>query len=645
VTRRAVLIALSLLVLLGVLDFYVEMAWGQSWSGGGWWFASGAPSVVPISVLFLLTLLMALPALRASGLTRRELLTVYCMLVVGLPTASHAVMAWLLVRVIAFHYGAQAQPHWQTHFLHLVPTWWSPSNLDTVENFFQGRASVPWGEWAVPLAAWSSFGFGVFLASVCLMAIVQRQWITHERLTFPIAQVPLEMVRDPEGGGRRAGRLPLLSTFGLGALIAFGLNFMSTLSEKIPAVPSVSLFLYDIIPWQRVGPAAGLGGLTLVFWPWMIALAYLIPADLSFSLWAFTVIRLLLTVAAIAAGATPQRPEDWYGSSFPAPVFQGTGAVLALAVWVLWVARKHLARAVRIAVSRQSGIADAKEPLSYRAAFLGLFLATGYLVYFLWLSGNRVTVGLALVLLTIGYFMVWARLRAENGMAFICYPCDIDHMLAIQFGNSAFRPIETVTMLTLRWVYRPGFSSSSEIFPGSALEAFKIADAARLDARRLGKAVVFSFAFAWVVGVFIVLTGMYRYGWFGLACSSGGWLGPMAINDGNSIVTRLNPSEPDYNAVIGVLAGAAVTIGLGAMRLRFWWWPLHPVGYLASNTWGSQWWFIPFFIGWAGKVLVTRYGGLRLYRSTIPFAVGLIVGDLFNGMVWALIQVIARGSL
>jgi hypothetical protein len=453
------------------------------------------------------------------------------------------------------------------------------------------------------------------------------------------------MVRDPDERTRAAARIPLASVFGLGVLIAFGLNFLSSLSAKIPAIPSISLFLYDIIPWQRVGPLAGLGGLTVVLWPWMIALAYLIPADLSFSLWAFTLLRLALTVIAIAAGATPQRPEDWYDSSFPAPVFQGTGAVLALAVWVLWVARRHLGRALRIALSRESGRADAGEPLTYRFAFFGLLVATGYLVYFLWLSGLRVWVGALLILLTIGYFMVWARLRAENGMAFICYPTDIDHMLAVQMGNSAFRPVESVAMLTLRLIYRPGFSVSSEIFPGSALETFKIADSARLNQRRLAKAVLLGFGFAWVTGVIIVLTGMYRYGWFGLDCSRGGWLGPMAINDGNSIVTRLTPSDPDYNAVAGVLSGAAVTIGLGVMRLRFWWWPLHPVGYLASNTWGAQLWYIPFFIGWVAKVLVTRYGGLRLYRQTIPLAVGLIVGDLFNGMVWAFIQVFARGSL
>jgi hypothetical protein len=83
---------------------------------------------------------------------------------------------------------------------------------------------------------------------------------------------------------------------------------------------------------------------------------------------------------------------------------------------------------------------------------------------------------------------------------------------------------------------------------------------------------------------------------------------------------------------------------LGLLRLRFWWWPLHPVGFLAANSWGMQWFYMPFFVGWLGKALVTRYGGLRLYRQTVPLAVGLVSGDLVNGVVWAL-ALAARGGV
>ena len=84
---------------------------------------------------------------------------------------------------------------------------------------------------------------------------------------------------------------------------------------------------------------------------------------------------------------------------------------------------------------------------------------------------------------------------------------------------------------------------------------------------------------------------------------------------------------------------------LGVMRLRFWWWPFHPVGYIAANTWGSHWYALPFFIGWLVKTLVVRYGGLRLYRRSMPLAIGFIVGDLLNGGVWALLRVVSQGRI
>ena len=87
---------------------------------------------------------------------------------------------------------------------------------------------------------------------------------------------------------------------------------------------------------------AALGAVMLVFWPWMLALAYLSPTDLSFSFWFFTIVRHVLTAIAIVAGATPIQPQDWWSSSFPAPYYQGAGAVLALAVWVMWIGRRHL---------------------------------------------------------------------------------------------------------------------------------------------------------------------------------------------------------------------------------------------------------------------------------------------------------------
>jgi hypothetical protein len=70
--------------------------------------------------------------------------------------------------------------------------------------------------------------------------------------------------------------------------------------------------------------------------------------------------------------------------------------------------------------------------------------------------------------------------------------------------------------------------------------------------------------------------------------------------------------------------------------LLFWWWPLHPVGYLVANVWGAQWWWMPLFIGWLLKSLTIRYGGLRLYQRMMPVAVGIIVGDRTSELLGSL---------
>jgi len=648
VTPRAVGVAFFLLIAIAPVNFYIEIAWGGKWDGI-WYFATGTPAVVPVVLLLLAALLLSLPVLRRAGFTRRELLAVYCIVLIGAPVLSHAVLCWMLVKNIAYYYTAHARPDWDTMFLQHLPVWYAPSDPAAVENFFEGQASVPWSLWWTPLAAWSGFLLALFTCTFCLMSLLQRQWVTHERLTFPLAQIPLEMVTSRRAAtGEPRGRLTTSWAFWIGLLIAFSVNFVSTLSQKIPAIPSIPISLYDLIPWQRVGPLAGIGGITLLFWPWMIAIAYLIPKELSFSVWFFTVIRHLLTVIAIAAGATPMRPEEWWGTSFPAPYHQGAGAVLALAVWVLWIARKHLSRAFRIALSRQSGREDADEPLTYRTALIGFVLSAAFMVAFFRAADCRLLFGVLLVAVTVGYFAVWARLRAETGLGFLAFPLQIQDVAMIPLGSQAFRVSELVTLVTMRWAYTPGFSTSSEVFPGSALEAFKVADVGQLNARRLTWGMLGGFLISLVVGILIFMVGVYHYGWFGLSASQSGWLGPQSLNDGGRIVSFLTDptfSKTDVSGLIAMLAGGIVVVFLGVMRLKFWWWPFHPVGYIAANTWGSHWWYLPFFLGWAAKSLVIRYGGLRLFRATVPMAIGLIVGDLVNGGLWATLQMLTRGHI
>jgi hypothetical protein len=90
-----------------------------------------------------------------------------------------------------------------------------------------------------------------------------------------------------------------------------------------------------------------------------------------------------------------------------------------------------------------------------------------------------------------------------------------------------------------------------------------------------------------------------------------------------------------WNEIAGGAVGAAGAVALGALRGLWLWWPFHPVGYALSCTFTLEWLWCPLFVTWLAKLLVLRYGGMRLYRRGIPFAVGLILGDYLAAAIWA----------
>lgn len=635
ITTRAIAIALGLLVLIAPAAFYAELVYGIVYT-----FATGMPAMAPLVILFLLTLLN-LPARRIglNPLSRGELLSVYGIVLVGAPLVSHGILAWMLPFNLIQRYLVRAFPQWEPTYFQYIPSWFAPTDMASVEGYFRGGASVLWARWAIPLSAWSSYLIALSLASLFAVVIVRRQWITNERLTFPLAQVPLETVQTlPDGA---AGRLPTGSLFRVGLAVPIAFGLVNGLSRYFPSIPSLPLVGPVLVPHVITGPWAGVGDIILdIDFP-LIALAYLIPKELSFSCWFFWFVRVALTVSAIAAGAAPLVPEGWSTSAFPAPYHQGGGAVLALGVWVLWSGRRHLLRAVRIAFGIEGNESDAGEPMTYRWALLGFALCIGYLVCFCTMMGVRPLVGLAIMALIVSYYVMWARLRAETGLGFLAFPMRPNIAMLMPFGSAVYRPSELLALLSLRWSYSPGFGVTLDVCTGNSLETLKIADSARITSRPLFRAILAGFLLSLGIGIYVVMTGMYHYGFSNIRAASSGWLGSQLRYMGDYIYETIGtPTPPDPNGVIAIGAGAVVAIVLSLLRMRLWWWPLHPAGYLAANCWGMHWYWMPLFIGWLWKTLTIRYGGLRLYRSLVPLAIGLLMGAMVSEGVWTAVNLL-----
>ncbi len=638
VTRRAVLIGILLLVLCVPITFFVEIVWDSAQ------MFTGVPSMAPVVLLMALTVLASRPLLRRLRFDRRELLTVYTMLLVVGPLISRTTTGWVLIGTTSYYFMAQANLLWNDVFIDQVPAWFAPSTPNAVLGFFFGGQRTPWAEWWTPLQAWAGFMLMLFLCFVCLLALLQRHWITNERLAFPLAQIPLQLVTQEEGG---AARLPTTWSFWAGVLLSFGITFLNALASRWPSLPSLPLGPMALVAQQKGGPAGAIGEVTLMFWPWMIAIAYLIPKDLSLSCWLFWWLLVAASVIGVGFGAESRAPADIWDSGFPAPRYLGAGAAIAIGLWAIWSARHHLAHAFRIAFSRRAGRDDAAEPLPYRLAAIGAAITFVGMLCFVMAAGGRLVMAIMLIAGILGYYLVFARLRAETGLGFSMFPLELEFLLNTPFGPTFFKVREIVIIMSMRWTYGQGFGVIYEQISGNTLESYKIADAAGLNPRRLTAAWVGAFLIVLPLALGVILAGMYHYGWYDLRGLHGGWFGPQSTQDGGRIIWRVldHPPGPDTHGLIAILLGGAVGFVLGVMRMRFWWWPFHPVGFMAAMCWGMNWYWAPFFIGWAAKSLVVHYGGLRTYSRSIPFASGLIVGDLLNAGFWGLLGLVTGGQI
>lgn len=87
-----------------------------------------------------------------------------------------------------------------------------------------------------------------------------------------------------------------------------------------------------------------------------------------------------------------------------------------------------------------------------------------------------------------------------------------------------------------------------------------------------------------------------------------------------------HPAGPNTPAVTAMGFGLIITTLLTWLKLRFLWWPLHPVAFPIALSWAIGAMKPALFISWLTKSLLLRYGGLRAHRTALPFFLGLLAG-------------------
>lgn len=623
VTPRALLLGTALTVLCDLWIHYAELVMGGE--RGHTAIAATSTPVGPVCLLFVVAAINLLVSRLLPGLAlaSAEVLVVYVMITTSAVLSSSGQLHFIIPTVVAAWHYATDDNAWASLFHRFVPDFpaLAQKNPEALEGFYKGQAPVHWSLWLPQMGTWIAFMLAVAFAMLCLVSLLRRQWIDRERLSFPTVALPAALMEENIPLFRR----PL---FWIGAAIPFAFSLMNTLALNDPRFRLVSLRAdTDLATYMTEAPWNAIGRTPLSFYPFVIGIAYLIPVDVTFSSWFF----FLVTRAENIAGAALNIDAGMSGSpraTFPFLGQQGAGAFIALTVVSLWMSRAYLKEVFAKAFGEPSTLDDSDEPISYRGALIGLACSALFLIGFCIFSGMQPVIATLLIVLAFTYMIAATRIRAETGNAWLFGPdVDVNHLMTRTMGTGLLTP-QDLTVLAYMRPALANFDMRCMVMPHQ-FDAMKMADMVGASRRRLFGAICIGTVLGLTASFMIALMVWHH---FGAEAKTDAWRTSQGRVPFDNITSLMrNPLQPDLRGMGAIAFGFLMTAALMALRSYFVWWPLHPVGYAIANTNTMTSTWLPFFIAWLAKLLILRYGGARLYRQSIPFALGLIAGDLLGG--------------
>lgn len=619
ITFRSIVLGLVLIPINGVYLIASEILWLTS--------APTALSLFYNVVFVLFWLVLANIALKrfkpAWALQPGELFVVYTMLSISSALCSIDMLD-VLFPTIAHLFHFQPIERQYDDIMANVPRWLVVQDETALKGFYLGQESIfdpaMFLPWLKPLFLWFWFVVALFAVMGGLILILRVPWTKHEKLAYPIIQVPTLLITEP--AALFTNRL-----FWAGFLTVAAVDFVNGMNHFYPTIPKIPLVrMVDLLTFFPERPWSAMGPTVISLYPFAVALCFFMPTDLVFSCWFFYFVFKAQRIATSYFGVHGM-------SGFPYVGEQTCGGYYALAFAALWICRKHLLRTVRVALGLPCDNMEPGERAEMRLALALILVGFLFLMFFSVYQGMTPAIALFFFL---SYFLVAiaiTRMRAELG-----YLSHDLHYIGPQFQVVNFMgqpemvqryPRDLVLFGLYHFITR---AYRSHPMP-HGLEAFRLAERFDMNHRRYLIAMALAVLFGIVGAYWAILYVFTKYGASNVSMI-GEFLGRETWNFVNRWFTA--PEKyvpyPTYAILIGVLVG----LGLAVLRLNLVWWPLHPVGYAVSGSWSMDQLWACFIVAWMLKVLLLRYGGAKAYRATFPLLVGVILGDFIAGNAWTI---------
>ena len=610
--------------------------------------------LAPFFFFLWLTFLMVLAGKilrRRSLMTGREMLFSWVLMVVGSGIAYTGLARTFFSNLtVPFHFATVGN-RWAEVIEPLLPKALYPRDPQAIAvmydglkggrdmSWFEVLAGIPWAAWLTPLLTWGGFILLSYLVMICLVNIFSRQWLVNERMNFPLLRVPQMFEEAVDEGWLKS--LLINYFFLVGLAVPVILHTFNGLSFYYPSVPQLPTQVLAGSYFPKYGLFSAFHDLNIYFYPAFIGFAFLTSRQISFSFWAFFILGGLIigalgflgyNIPTAALGVTfgPHltRPEET----------QMIGAYGVFFLFILWLARYHLLDVLKQAFGLKKLDEKETEWMNLRVSFWGF--ALGALGIIAW----AVYFGLPILVavLVIGAFFMVTLVASRV----ICQ------------GGIAYFTLTAAPMDGLLFIFGPGFFTNAGLAVSAAMQKVLFVDlreslmpslfhTSKISQNAGNKRVVLIGLSLTIIGAVIVsflamLALCYKFGIRELGLD---WATRTTVTITENVRTLIESPTPPADWVrIFSIAGAVFMLAMVICYHRFYWWPIHPIGYLTAYSSSMQILWFSFFVGWLANSLCMRYGGVVLFRKLRLFFMGLIVGDLLMGGIWAVVGLFADAS-
>lgn len=638
---RAIVLGIFLAVVICALTPYNNIYLRATPLGGGHF---------PLAPFFLFIVLAIFVAFirnlfrRSYLLTGPELLIVWIQMVIGSGIAYTGFARTFLVNLTAPIQFATAGNRWQEELHPLIPAGLIPKDTTAIEQLYNGLAggremswaktiaAIPWAAWMKPLLLWASFIVLSYLVMIFLVNLMSRQWIHNERMNFPLLKVP-EMVSQAmteNKVGEFFGNKYLL----VGLLIPVFLHILNGLNLYYPSVPSIPTLFLAGPYFNESGFLGGFHKLKLYIFPAFIGFAFLTSRQISLSFWFFFIMGSLFyglldvmgysipaSELGVTFGPTLARPEE----------MQMIGAYGVFFLFLLWLARVHLVEVVRESFFLRPAPPVRSEWFDIRVSFWGAWLGMALLVWWYVYLGMRPGVATLLVCSFFMVMLVATRIICQGGLAyFTLTAAPTDGLIAFfgaKFLGGAGGLLAGMSQKVL-------FVDLRESLMPSLLHGRHLHQA-KSPMMLLFSGMLLTILASLTTSIVAMMALCYKFGIRELQLE---WATRTSISVFENVyrLVALDTSSGHWVYIFSLI-GAIVMLLLVICYHRFFWWPIHPIGYLTAYSSAMRILWLSFFIGWVCNALCMRYGGVHLFQRLQMFFIGLIIGDFLMGGGWALV--------